>query len=37
MAFRWILTTQEGKQAAAANDPSSGRGSLLQSEADGML
>ena len=37
MAFGWILSTPKGEQLAATNGPSSGRGSSLQSEADGML
>ena len=37
MAFGWILSTLEREQLAAAKGPISGRGSLLQSEADGML
>ena len=34
MAFGWILSTPKGERLVAANGPSSGRGSSLQSEAD---
>ena len=37
MAFEWILSTPKGERLVAANGPSSGRGSSLRSEADGML
>lgn len=37
MTFGWILNTPEREHLAAVNGLSSGRGSLLQLEADGML
>jgi len=37
MAFGWILSTPKRERLVAANGPSSGRGSSLRSEADGML
>lgn len=37
MVFGWILNTPEGECLATANHLSSGRRSLLQSEADRMM
>ena len=37
MAFGWILSTPKRERLVAANGPSSGRGSSLRSDADGML